>query len=265
VRLRVRAESGTAVIEVADTGHGIDSADLPHVFDRFYRGRGGQRAGGSGLGLAIVRQVAQLHGGSATATSVPGEGSVFTLSRRCSPAWWAARPPPGSSRATAPSWWWRTTPTAASALPGPRVGGHAGGLRPRRRERALSALEASRPALVLLDLRLGDGDGRQVLQAIRHDPRLERTPVFVVSGASESAAGFRWDGPERIDGFFEKPLNLPRLLDGCRGSSARSAPPGPPDAARVESVLGRAARGVVIMPLRSPWTRPCPAPWSPAP
>ncbi len=228
VRLRVRAESGTAVIEVADTGHGIDSADLPHVFDRFYRGRGGQRAGGSGLGLAIVRQVAQLHGGSATATSVPGEGSVFTLSLPLfagvvgSEASAREQPRDGAILVVEDDADCREVLCQVLESEGMRV------VSAHDAASALSALEASRPALVLLDLRLGDGDGRQVLQAIRHDPRLERTPVFVVSGASESAAGFRWDGPERIDGFFEKPLNLPRLLDRVQGivrpvSAARSS------------------------------------------
>ena len=77
-------------------------------------------------------------------------------------------------------------------------------------------LGAARPALVLLDLRLGASDGRSVLQRLRADPRLADTPVFVVSGAADSAAGFRYEGPERIDGFFEKPLNLPRLIDRIR-------------------------------------------------
>jgi two-component system sensor histidine kinase BaeS len=76
------SESGDAVlVEVADTGTGIPAEDLAHVFDRFWRGEKSRsrRTGGSGLGLAIVRKLAEAHGGSATAVSVPGEGSVFTL------------------------------------------------------------------------------------------------------------------------------------------------------------------------------------------
>jgi CheY-like chemotaxis protein len=81
---------------------------------------------------------------------------------------------------------------------------------------AVAALAASLPAMVLLDLGLGDGDGRTVLRHIRSEDRLSRIPVFVVSGRAESAAGFEYDGPERIDGFFEKPLNLPRVLAAIR-------------------------------------------------
>ncbi|MER6119847.1 HAMP domain-containing sensor histidine kinase [Streptomyces sp. NPDC001743] len=83
VTLRAYAsEAGDAVlVDVADTGSGIPAEDLVHVFDRFWRGEKSRsrRTGGSGLGLAIVRKLAEAHGGSATAVSVPGEGSVFTL------------------------------------------------------------------------------------------------------------------------------------------------------------------------------------------
>ncbi|MEU9605223.1 HAMP domain-containing sensor histidine kinase [Streptomyces sp. NPDC048057] len=68
-------------IEVSDTGSGIAADDLPYVFDRFWRAdkSRNRRTGGSGLGLAIVRKLAEAHGGSATAASRVGQGSVFTL------------------------------------------------------------------------------------------------------------------------------------------------------------------------------------------
>lgn len=76
------SEDGDAVlVDVADTGSGIPADDLARVFDRFWRGEKSRsrRTGGSGLGLAIVRKLAEAHGGTATAVSTPGEGSVFTL------------------------------------------------------------------------------------------------------------------------------------------------------------------------------------------
>jgi signal transduction histidine kinase len=75
-RIEVGAdEKGEAIrFWVRDTGPGIDPADLPYVFERFYRGRGGG-ADGSGLGLAIVHSVVRAHGGRAGAESEPGEGS----------------------------------------------------------------------------------------------------------------------------------------------------------------------------------------------
>lgn len=69
------------VVEVADTGSGIPAADLPHVFDRFWRAEKSRsrRTGGSGLGLAIVRKLVEAHGGTVGATSTEGEGSAFVL------------------------------------------------------------------------------------------------------------------------------------------------------------------------------------------
>lgn len=74
-------EGDAVLVDVADTGSGIPADDLAHVFDRFWRGEKSRnrRTGGSGLGLAIVRKLAEAHGGTATAASVPGQGSVFTL------------------------------------------------------------------------------------------------------------------------------------------------------------------------------------------
>jgi two-component system, OmpR family, sensor histidine kinase MprB len=64
---------------VRDHGNGIDEEDLPHVFDRFYRGANARGQQGSGLGLAIVRQVALQHGGSVAAANAPDGGAIFRL------------------------------------------------------------------------------------------------------------------------------------------------------------------------------------------
>ncbi|MEU5285028.1 HAMP domain-containing sensor histidine kinase [Streptomyces sp. NPDC020755] len=72
---------GAVLVEVADTGSGIPSEDLPHVFDRFWRAEKSRsrRTGGSGLGLAIVRKLVEAHGGTVDAASVEGKGSTFVL------------------------------------------------------------------------------------------------------------------------------------------------------------------------------------------
>lgn len=81
ITLRAYADGPDGVIEVADTGTGIAAADLPYVFDRFWRAdKSRNRAtGGSGLGLAIVRDLAEAHGGTATVESEPGQGATFRL------------------------------------------------------------------------------------------------------------------------------------------------------------------------------------------
>jgi two-component system sensor histidine kinase MprB len=66
-------------ITVRDHGTGIDPSDLPHVFERFYRGINSRSTQGSGLGLAIVHQTAESHGGSVRAANAPDGGAVFTL------------------------------------------------------------------------------------------------------------------------------------------------------------------------------------------
>jgi two-component system sensor histidine kinase MprB len=67
-------------VVVRDHGPGIDEADLPYVFDRFYRASAARGLPGSGLGLAIVRQVAETHGGSVVAERAEGGGTRMTLS-----------------------------------------------------------------------------------------------------------------------------------------------------------------------------------------
>jgi signal transduction histidine kinase len=76
-------KSGECVLRVCDTGTGIPAADLPHIFQRFYRAdkaRGREQGhGGTGLGLSICQAIAEAHDGSITAQSRPGEGATFTV------------------------------------------------------------------------------------------------------------------------------------------------------------------------------------------
>jgi signal transduction histidine kinase len=82
VTVRVHAPAGGfLVVEVADTGEGIPSDHLPHIFERFYRVDAARaRGGGTGLGLAIVSQLVRAQGGSVSVESEPGQGSVFRVS-----------------------------------------------------------------------------------------------------------------------------------------------------------------------------------------
>jgi two-component system sensor histidine kinase MprB len=66
-------------VSVRDHGPGVAEADLPYVFDRFFRGANTRGRQGSGLGLAIVRQVTEQHGGTASVANAPDGGAVFTL------------------------------------------------------------------------------------------------------------------------------------------------------------------------------------------
>lgn len=67
-------------VQIKDTGCGIATEDLPHIFDRFFQGSRQQRSSEhGGLGLAIVKRILELHDKSIDADSVPGQGSVFTF------------------------------------------------------------------------------------------------------------------------------------------------------------------------------------------
>jgi len=73
----VSCAEGTVVVR--DHGPGIDEADLPHVFDRFFRSASARRLPGSGLGLAIVAQVAAEEDGEVEATNAVGGGAELRL------------------------------------------------------------------------------------------------------------------------------------------------------------------------------------------
>ena len=79
IEVRVEVITGFAVVTVKDNGVGIAEADIPHIFDRFYRvdKARSRETGGTGLGLHIVRRIALLHNGSVEVESTPGEGSEF--------------------------------------------------------------------------------------------------------------------------------------------------------------------------------------------
>ena len=81
VRLDVSAENGRATAVVSDTGVGIPAEQLPHVFERFYRGDPARHtADGAGLGLAIARWIADAHGARIEIGSTPGTGTRVTVS-----------------------------------------------------------------------------------------------------------------------------------------------------------------------------------------
>jgi signal transduction histidine kinase len=110
VRVEVRPEArGSASITVSDTGIGIDPAELPRIFDRFFRGSRATeaRGSGSGLGLAIVRGIIEMHGGTVSVESRPGAGTTFRVVLPQNP-----RPPSAASGGTVAE----TSPSPAQNL-----------------------------------------------------------------------------------------------------------------------------------------------------
>jgi two-component system, OmpR family, phosphate regulon sensor histidine kinase PhoR len=81
VVVSIRGDSRDLVIEIEDTGIGIDESDIPHLFERFYvvdKSRS-RKQGGTGLGLSIVKHIVMAHQGKISVKSQIGKGTVFTI------------------------------------------------------------------------------------------------------------------------------------------------------------------------------------------
>jgi two-component system sensor histidine kinase BaeS len=79
VTVAVRSEADQAVLNVIDSGPGIPAAELPHVFDRLWRGSAAKQVAGSGIGLAVAREIVVAHGGTIEADSREGDGTTITI------------------------------------------------------------------------------------------------------------------------------------------------------------------------------------------
>ncbi len=79
IAVRLRSEAAAVVLDVSDTGRGIEPADIDRIFNRYERGDTKGRLFGAGLGLAIVKRILDLHGGSIVVDSEVGRGTRFTI------------------------------------------------------------------------------------------------------------------------------------------------------------------------------------------
>ncbi|MFY0575981.1 ATP-binding protein [Cystobacter fuscus] len=212
VELRVGSEDGLALLTVKDSGPGLGAEDLEHVFDPFHR-PDGARGQGHSLGLPLVAKIMALHGGRVEASSTLGEGTALQMvmplfaGAVSSPDLAQAGPRAGGILLVEDDADCREVLQQVLEQEGYRVMSTSGA------SEARSILSHIRPAMVLLDLRLSEEDGRSVLRFIRGTESLADVAVYIISGASDVSTLGAGQGLDRIDGFFEKPLQLPRLLD----------------------------------------------------
>jgi two-component system sensor histidine kinase BaeS len=86
ITIDTRSDGTSARLDVLDTGPGIPDEDLPHVFERFWRGTNGDRAKGSGIGLAVVAELVAAHHGTVTAANIAGGGAHLAVTVPAAPS-----------------------------------------------------------------------------------------------------------------------------------------------------------------------------------
>jgi len=249
VRVSLRLQDEWVVLDVADTGCGVEPADVPHVFERFHRGRTSEArsAEGSGIGLSLVQELVKLHGGSVALESEIGRGTRFTVRLRRGAQHLAADKlhlPTRPSAATgahafleeASGWIEETaeeseSPPRLAAVPASAterilvVDDNADMRRYLRRIlkqhwtvetssdgiRALARVRKALPELVIADLMMPGLDGLSLLNALREDPKTAEVPVMVLSARSNEEASIEALNAG-ADDYLPKPFSAQELI-----------------------------------------------------
>ena len=252
ITVTLRQADGHAVLTVADTGCGIEADELPHLFERFHRVRGAvaRTHEGSGVGLAMVAELAELHGGSASAESTPDVGTTMTvripLGRAHLPAGEVAESAaPRTEVASAPqgivSEVWRWIQPAIDATTPQTVAAESGRARVLVVDDnddmrayvvglltdlyvvtsaadgldALEQIERSAPDLVITDITMPRLDGFGLLARLQAEPRTTSIPVIMLSaraGEEGTVEGLEAGAAD----YLVKPFSARELLARVR-------------------------------------------------
>jgi signal transduction histidine kinase/DNA-binding response OmpR family regulator len=243
IAVRLHADGGQVVLAVSDTGVGIESADLPRLFERFHRIEGTRSRSheGSGIGLALVRDLVELHGGATRIDSCPGQGTTVTVAlplgaAHLPPEQVAERASAGrSSQALAYMAEAELWLGAARAEPAPLPHAErstvfvvddnadmrdyvAGLLMPLHAVRtfadglqALQAARLARPALIVSDVMMPVMGGYELIAALKADRALGAIPVLLLSARAGEEARIS-AARAGTDFYLEKPFSSRELL-----------------------------------------------------
>jgi signal transduction histidine kinase/ligand-binding sensor domain-containing protein/DNA-binding response OmpR family regulator len=244
VRVTVAGSPGAARVSVHDDGPGITAADLPHIFDRFYRGdeATGRHQPGTGIGLALARELAALHGGTVEVESEEGAGSTFTVSLLLGRDHlkaeqvvddrpledWSPHLPLSSTGAeqTPPG---KAADTGQQAVPEDvttvlvvednaelrafirmHLEGRFGVVEAADGVQGLELARRLLPDLVLSDVMMPGLDGYALCRALREDPETDFIPVILLTARAateDRLAGLR----EAADAYLTKPFQVEEL------------------------------------------------------
>lgn len=245
ITLELDAHAGHVRLSVRDTGVGIPSHELPHMFERFHRvqNAGGRTYEGTGIGLSLVKELINLHGGSITVESTEGSGSSFTVTI------------PEGKRHLEPSQVYEMNAELDEAISDFYVSEAESLLVPAQKEpevqhsrddwknyvliaddnadmrqhirsllgnqyqtltasngiEALGLVRKYRPSLVLSDIMMPEMDGIALLKAIKSDPSVCHTPVILITARAGEES--RIEGIEvGADDYIVKPFSSRELI-----------------------------------------------------
>ncbi|OZI43731.1 two-component system sensor histidine kinase/response regulator [Bordetella genomosp. 5] len=244
VSVRASADGQHAEVEIADTGLGIASEELPRVFDRFHRvaGAQGRSIEGSGIGLALVQEFVRLNGGEVSASSEIGVGTTMALRLPLGPPLHVASDTPARSAPALASAYLDSTAVADLRPDATGVAAQSGSVlvvddnddmrayigrillasgydveAAPDGMAALAQARRKRPDLILSDVMMPRLDGFGLLAALRADPTLNTVPVLLVSaraGEEASVDGLR----AGADDYLIKPFSARELLARVSGN-----------------------------------------------
>jgi signal transduction histidine kinase/DNA-binding response OmpR family regulator/tetratricopeptide (TPR) repeat protein len=230
-------EAEFAEIVISDNGKGIPAADLPKIFDRFFRAGDSslQNEPGTGIGLELTRELVELHGGSISAESEPGKGSIFTLQLPLGSAHLdedeiiEEMPSEPIDEDTAISA--ATDEAFAATTPAGQkfcvlvvedhqemreyIAGHLAGefrlLQASNGREALKIIEQQLPDLIVSDLMMPEMDGLALLSQIRNSKKTGDIP-FVLLTAKASDEDRMSGYQQKADAYITKPFQAGELL-----------------------------------------------------
>ena len=213
------AGADTVEIAVVDTGLGLTPEQLGELFQPFNRlGRERSALQGTGIGLVISQRLADLMGGSLTATSVAGEGSSFTLTLPCSPEIDTVRSALDALTPAAAAYHRRVVHYVEDNETNVEVMRGILAQRPQVEMQVsvtgldgLAAIRARRPDLILLDMHLPDISGMELLKHLKNDPKMGTIPIIVVS-ADALAQQIEEAYDAGCTHYLTKPVSVTELL-----------------------------------------------------